>query len=126
MNISLISRLCSTGGNTQTTICGPSIVRFGFLLLIRAQTFVVFPGELDATVAVGLSVTDSLGDTGVVEPVHYSRRYGWHYGMRNYSQEHRDTCQRTREDGYWGGGEVNLCGALRRRLFGAGGRPVEN
>jgi hypothetical protein len=24
------------------------------------------------------------GQKGVIEPAHYSKRYGWHCGMRNY------------------------------------------
>jgi hypothetical protein len=102
------------------------MLRPGFVVFIGALTFLNSPHQTNAVVAVGRSVADAGRDKGFVEHVHYSRRYGWHCGMRNYGYEHRKTCQWTREGGYWGGSEESRYGAWRRRLFGVGGRPVEN
>ena len=92
------------------------MLRFG-LVALSALTFLVSPTQTNAAVRVGPS--DSLLHKGVIEPVHYIRRYGWHCSMGKYNHEHREICRRTREgrdrDGTW-----------RRRPFGAGGRPVEN
>ena len=102
------------------------MLRLGPVALIGALTLLASPSETNAAVGVGPFVADSLLPESLVEPVHYSRRYGWHCGMRNYDHEHRETCQRMRERGYWGSSEGSQYGAWRRRLFGAGGRPVEN
>jgi hypothetical protein len=92
--------------------------------LIAALNFLLPPAQTDAGVRVGASVADSLPYKGVIEPVHYSRRYGWHYGMwKSYGHEHKESCHRA--GGYWNNSEESRCGAWRRR-FGAGGRPVEN
>jgi len=95
------------------------MLRFG-LVAVGAVTFLVSTSQTNADV--GVRPSDGLLDRGEIEPVHYSRRYGWHCGMRNYGHEHRETCQRRREGGYSGHSD----GAWRRRPFGAGGRPVEN
>jgi hypothetical protein len=63
-------------------------------------------------VGVGPFVANSLRKDNVVERVHYSRRYGWHCGIRAYGHRHKEACQQTRDS--------------QRRLFGAGGRPAEN
>src|SRR6476661_1571046 len=92
--------------------------------LIGALNFLLSPAQTNAGVGVGASVAESLLDKGVIEPVHYSRRYGWHWGMwKSYGHEHNQSCHRA--DGYWGHSEEGRYGASRRR-FGAGGRPVEN
>ena len=92
--------------------------------LIGALNFLLSPAQADAGVGVGASVADSLLDKGVIEPVHYSGRYGWHWGMwKSYGHEHKESCHRAH--GYWGHSEEGRYGASRRR-FGAGGRPIEN
>jgi hypothetical protein len=80
-------------------------------------TVLFFPSWASATEKIGLSIG------AVVQPVHYSRLYGWHCGMRNYDHRHKKTCQWSR-GGYWGDSEGYR--AWRRRSFGAGGRPLEN
>jgi hypothetical protein len=95
------------------------MLRFG-LGALGALTILISQSQTDRSVGVGPA--HSLLDKGVIGPVHYSRRYGWHCGMRNYGHEHTGTCRRTREGGYWGDSD----GVWRRRPFGAGGRPVEN
>jgi hypothetical protein len=97
------------------------MLRFRLIAITGALTLLVSSGRSNVAVVIGPSVADSLVDEGMTELVHYSRRYGWHCGMRNYNHEHRETCRRAREGGY---SERN--GAWRRRPFGAGGRPVEN
>jgi hypothetical protein len=77
-------------------------------------TFLFF-SQASATEKIGLSIG------AVVRPVHYSRLYGWHCGMRTH--RHKKTCGWSR-GGYWGDSEEYQ--AWRRRSFGAGGRPVEN
>ena len=85
--------------------------------LIGALNFLLSPAQADAGVGVGASVADSLLDKGVIEPVHYSRRFGWHCGMwRSYGHEHKESCHRAR--GFWGNSEEGRYGAWRRR-FGA-------
>ena len=80
------------------------MLRFGFgafgaltFLIFSNHTNFIFPSQNNAAGEVGPS--DSLLDKAVIEPVHYSRRYGWHCGMRNYGHEHRENCH---EGGYWG------------------------
>jgi len=72
------------------------MLRFGIVAL-GALTFLVSPSQTNAAAGVGPS--DSQLDKGVIEPVHYGKRYGWHCGMRNYGHEHRENCH---EGGYWG------------------------
>ena len=98
------------------------MLRFGLVALTGALTFLLAPSQTNATVGVGSIVANSLVDKGVIELVHFSRRYGWHCGMRKYGHDHREACQRQREGGYWSDDD----GAWKRRPFGAGGRPVEN
>ena len=82
------------------------------------------PAQTDVGVGVGAGVADSLLDKGIIEPVHYSRRYGWHCGMwKALGHEHKESCHRA--GSYWGHSEEGRYGVWRRR-FGAGGRPVEN
>jgi hypothetical protein len=102
------------------------MLRFGLVALTGALTFLLAPSQTNATVGVGSVVADSLVDKGVIELVHFSRRYGWHCGMRKYDHEHRETCQRTREHRYWGDSEGSRYGGWRRRSFGPGGRAIEN
>jgi hypothetical protein len=99
------------------------VLRFSPVALIGALTCLVYSHQSNAAVGVAPSVGDSLLLESVVEPVHYSRRYGWHCGMRNYGHEHSEACQPRREDHYWGGTDGSRYGAWRRRLFGAGGTP---
>jgi hypothetical protein len=87
-------------------------------LMGAALTFLVFPSQAHAAMRGGPFMGNSPLDRDVVEPVHYSRRYGWHCGKSKvYGHEHREVCQRTREGADW---------SWRRRWFGVGGRPVEN
>src|SRR5262245_11579302 len=79
--------------------------------------FLFFPSQTSATEKMGLSIGH------VVQPVHYSRLYGWHCGMRTYDHKYKKTCQWWR-GGYWDDGDEYR--AWRRRSFGAGGRPLEN
>ena len=97
------------------------MLRFRIVAITGALTLLVSSDRSNAAVVIGTSVAESMVDKGIIELVHYGRRYGWHCGMRKYSHEHRETCQRTRE-----GGSSDRDGAWRRRPFGAGGRPVEN
>jgi len=78
------------------------VLRFSPVALIGALTCLVYSHQSNAAVGVAPSVGDSLLLESVVEPVHYSRRYGWHCGMRNYGHEHSEACQPRREDHYWG------------------------
>ena len=102
------------------------MLRFGFVAVLGAVTFLISSTQTDAAVGVVSFVADSVLERSVVEPVHYSGRHGWHWGIRNYDHEHRETCTRTREGGYWGDSDASRYKAWRRRLFGAGGRPVED
>ena len=102
------------------------MLRLGSVALIVTLTFLVSQSHSNAALGVGPSVAAGGRDKGVVEPVHYSGRYGWHCGMRNYGHEHRDACQCRREGGYWSDSDRSRYGAWQRRLFGAGGRPVES
>ena len=70
------------------------MLRFGLHAVTGALTFLVAPSQINAAVEIGSSVAESLIDKGFIEPVHYSSRYGWHCGMRNYGHEHRKSCQR--------------------------------
>ena len=88
------------------------MLRFGCVAVLSASTFLVSSTQTDAAVGVGPFVADSLLEKSVVEPVHYSRRYGWHCGIWAYGHRHKEAYQQTRD---W-----------QRRLFGAGGRPAEN
>ena len=109
--------------NGRTPNRRESMSRLGPVTLIGALTCLAYSHQSNAAVGVAPSVADSL--QGVVEPVHYSRRYGWHCGMwKSYGHEHKESCHRA--GGYWGDREEGRYGAWRRRLFGAGGRPVEN
>ena len=99
------------------------VLRVGLIALIGAlMSFLVPPSQANAATGSGPSVFDSLVEKGIIEFVHYSRRYGWHCGMRKYGHDHREACQRQREGGYWSDDD----GAWKRRPFGGGGRPVEN
>ena len=82
-------------------------------------TFLFFPSQTSGAGEIGLAVANS----AIVQPVHYSKLYGWHCGMRNYDHRHKETCQWSR-GGYWDDSEEYR--AWRRRSFGAGGRPLEN
>jgi hypothetical protein len=73
------------------------MLRFGPVALVGALTCLVYSHQSNTAVGVRPSIADSLLPESVVEPVHYSRRYGWHCGMRNYGHEHREACQRRRE-----------------------------
>ena len=99
------------------------MLRFGLVALIGALTsFLVPPNQANAATGSGPSVFDSLVEKGIIEFVHYSRRYGWHCGMwKPYGHKHKEGCHRA--SGYHS--EEGQYGAWRRR-FGAGGRPVEN
>ena len=89
---------------------------------IGSLNFLLSPSQPDRGVGVEAPVADSFLDKGVVEPVHYSKRYGWHCGMwKPYGHKHKESCHRA--SGYHS--EEGRYGAWRRR-FGAGGRPVEN
>jgi hypothetical protein len=90
-------------------------VKTAVFALIAALNLLSSPAQT-AGVAVGASVADSLLDKSVIEPVHYSRRYGW----QCHGQGHKESCHRT--GGYR---EESRYGASPWR-FGAGGRPVEN
>src|SRR5262245_4747744 len=103
-----------------------SVLRPGCVALIVALIFLVCPRQSNAAVGVGPPVAESMLAQGVIELVYYSRRYGWHCGMLSYHHEHRATCQRMREGGYWDDSDRSRYGASRRRSFGTGGRPVEN
>ena len=49
------------------------------VLLIGALTFLASPQQAEAAMAshgLGAAVADSVLDQGIVDPVHYSRRYG--------------------------------------------------
>ena len=101
-----------------------NLLNTAVLALIGALNLLLWSAQTDAGVGVGASVADSVLGEGVIEPVHYSRRYGWHCGMwKPYGHEHKESCHRAR--GFWGNSEEGRYGAWRRR-FGAGGRPVEN
>ena len=74
-------------------------------LLLGAVTFLAAPQQAQAAMAShgsGAAVAVSVLDQGIVEPVHYSKRYGWHCGMyERYGHGHKEACWR---GGYWGGG----------------------
>ena len=84
--------------------------RYGlaFALTIGALTFLSSPHQTQAAAAshvLGRDVADNVLDQNIVDPVHYSRRYGWHCGMwERYGHGHREICWRMRHGGYWGGG----------------------
>ena len=90
--------------------------------MLKVGTWAGLALLLTSHAALGAPVVDSLRPESVVEPVHYSSIYGYHCGMRNYPHTHKEECQQTRE-----GRQSREEGSkLRRRGFGAGGRPVEN
>lgn len=92
---------------------------FGFFALSGALTLLLSPAQIDAAMG-GASV----GDKGVIEPVHYSKHYERRRGLlKCYGHEHKEGCRRA--CGYWGDNEESRYEAWRWR-FGAGGRPVEN
>ena len=81
---------------------------FALALLIGVLTFLSSPPQTEAAVAspaLRPAVADLL-DQGIVESVHYSRRYGWHCGMwERYGHGHPEYCYR--RGAYprgWGGG----------------------
>lgn len=63
------------------------MLRFGCVAVLGASTFLVSSTQTDAAVGVGPFVADSLLEKSVVEPVHYSRRYGWHCGIWASSEQ---------------------------------------
>jgi hypothetical protein len=96
------------------------MLRFGFVAVLGAVTFLISSTQTDAAVGVVAFVADSVLERSVVEPVHYRRRHGWHCEMRSYNHEHRKTFQRMREGVYWDDSSRTRYESFRRRSFGAG------
>jgi len=66
-----------------------------FILLLAAGVFFLAPNAGHAAMA-GTSqnpdVTIVDRDGGLLKPVHYSHRWGWHCGRRGFGHHHRERC----------------------------------